>query len=79
MNIVYTNTSVMEQWLDLFLDNRLEYSITQRTLIKWLYEDKYEMYSPMYNKVASLLGWMVDWEVEEIVYTSNVLQPGRQD
>ena len=77
MNIVYTNTPVLEQWLDLFLDNQLEYSITQRTLIKWLYEDKYQMYSPMYNKVASLLGWMVDWEVEEIVYTSNVLDPNK--
>ena len=77
MNIVYTNTPVLEQWLDLFLDNQLEYSITQRTLIKWLYEDKYQMYSPMYNKVASLLAWMVDWEVEEIVYTSNVLDPNK--
>jgi hypothetical protein len=77
MNIVYTNTPVLEQWLDLFLDNQLEYSITQRTLIKWLYEDKYQMYSPMYSKVASLLGWMVDWEVEEIVYTSNVLDPNK--
>lgn len=79
MNIVYTNTPVLEQWLDLFLDNQLEYSITQRTLIKWLYEGRYYMGSTMYNKTASLLGWMVEWNVEEIVYTSNVLEPGRHD
>lgn len=79
MNTVYTNTRAVEQWLDLFLDNQLEYSVTQRTLIKWLYEDKYQMHSPMYNKTASLLGWMVEWNVEEIVYASNVLEPGRPD